>query len=97
MIIKKQRPLKPRPPRPDVLVVEINERATYAENLSSMKNDTELIEVGTSVTKIQKSNAGSLILELDRKAREQGNQLRGLVEEKIREKARISCSRAPKC
>lgn len=54
-----------------------------------MKVDPELKELGASVLKIRRSAVGNLLLELDRKARQQTDQLRGMVERKLGDKAQV--------
>ena len=91
-VVKKQRPpSKVRPQRADILVIKMKEASSYAEMLKSMKTDPELKELKESITKIWRTNAGSMLFELDRKAHQKRDQLSGLVKTKLRENGDVTC------
>ena len=64
--------------------------SSYADILKSMKTDPNLKELEALVTKIRRNAAGNMIFELDRKAYDRTDQLRGLVENKLEGKGQVT-------
>ena len=89
---KKQRPpSKGRPQRADILVIKMKEKSEYPDMLRLMKTDPEMMEFKESITKIQRTAAGSMLFELDRKAIQKTDQIRDLMKTKFGEKGQVTC------
>lgn len=80
MVERKSRRRRERPPRPDALEITKTGNLTYADILRNMKSNPDLKELGENVTRIRKTEKGSLLLELERTAGENTPVLRASLE-----------------
>lgn len=84
---------RPKPPRPDALIVTAKEGSSYADILRTIKSDPELQDIGEKVQKIRKCHTGSLLLVLDRKAQDKTEIIRKAIAEKMVDKAEVTSKR----
>jgi hypothetical protein len=68
LVKRRIRRRRERPPRPDALEITTSGNLTYAEILKNMKSNPELKELGENVTRIRKTDKGSLLLQLGKTA-----------------------------
>lgn len=78
-----------RPTLPDALVIQKKGDLTYAEILSKVKSDPALEELGKMVTRIRRTLAGDLLLQLDKSATEQTARFRSSIETALGNEAEV--------
>lgn len=80
---------RPKPTKPDALMIKANGQRTYAEILQQMKSDPTMKEVGASFNKVRMTVSGELPLELNWSALQKTHKLEESVEGVLGETAEV--------